>query len=95
MNFGTVNIKGLQMEKKALAAKIKRLTIKLDDAINTEGVVLDSETADDMTAIMTEKDKSIANKFPEDSFQRFSGNKRRNVYPKKESRRTVSIGIHW
>lgn len=59
----------LRKRNKALMAKVTRMKARLESLIKEKGVILDDSTSEDMQVIMEEEDKTITDKYPEDSFQ--------------------------
>ena len=61
-------MRGLRQVNKQLIERNRRLTLKLDMAMETSSTHLDDETSEDLQKIMQEKDGNVSSKFNEDSF---------------------------
>lgn len=62
-------LKNLSQDRRNLKQKIWKLQSKLNKAYETSSVELDSETSQDLQAVMDEQDASVQGKFPDDSFE--------------------------
>lgn len=63
-------LKSLHREGKTLKQRVKRITKRLEEILETHGSTLDEELHSDMKSIMAANAQSIADKHPPDTFAR-------------------------
>ena len=85
-------MQGLQKRNKSLMTQVKRLRTKIEAAIEADGVILDDQACHDLETIMENEDKTIDEKFQEDSFQYIFW-KQQKYFLSKESNQKK--GIRW
>ena len=79
----------LRNEKRNLQVKIARLTAKLNEVIQAQGVELDADISSDFQKIMLEEDHAISKNFKPDTFQSIFWQQQ------KQSASTNSKGMRW
>ncbi len=85
-------LRRLHRTNRILKGRVRRLESKLAKTIETESIVVDDETSNDLERIMKEEERNVIKGYPDDSFQAIFGNQQKLALPKKGKSKN---GMKW